>query len=543
MYPKDFFKGQKALIVMLYSAEMNKQENPNLSYKYIKNKSNPKNECILSSIEYTGMDIDISISYKDAIDKLLRSSVKGKCDYLICVVISGEPYEELPNKSDNPHLIGEFIKVVIQFWKNGGGLCLFADNAPFNYQINLFLEILEVELKHKSKFRIGGNHPGKKTLNGDDKGDLTSSGTFNRKIQLIDDFSRVPISHSLYKIYEGNTVSYIIEKPSDENKLYYGENKELKMITDPKALEPWVPFSKDSDGGFNALFYGSNDEKGDIVIDCSYTKFFLEMESQGTPRYVQNIFSWLGSVEKHQMKDGCKDGTEFRPLQIVLSVNYSAKWSRFLKKPCSNEFDLIYLVDVSGSMSSSLNGVKNYCIAISQKLEKELSQFDFHYGGIFYSDPVDVPTESNSYLNLTPNINEFKSFVNGVKLLGGGDGPEDWYGAYDIAVNKMSWRNGIRCIIHITDAGGHGTDYSSGDGHPAEGPKLDRIIPKCAKMNFQMFGFNIGSEANQSFSRFKSIFKANGGKTFEVKAFNPNNNIGENFSNMVVDSAKRACAS
>ena len=543
MYPKDFFKGQKALIVMLYSAEMNKQENPYLSYKYIKNKSNPKNECILSSLEYTGMDIDISISYKDAMDKLLRSSVKGKCDYLICVVISGEPYEELPNKSDNPHLIGEFIKVVIQFWKNGGGLCLFADNSPFNYQINLFLEILEVELRHKTKFRIGGNHPGKKTLIGDDKGDLTSSGTFNRKIQLIDDFSRVPISHSLYKIYEGNTVSYIIENPNDDNKLYYGEDKELKMITDPKALEPWVPFSKDSSGGFNALFYGSNDEKGDIVIDCSYTKFFLEMESQGTPRYVQNIFSWLGSVEKHQMKDGCKDGTEFRPLQIVLSVNYSAKWSRFLKKPISAEFDLIYLVDVSGSMSSSLNGVKKYCIDISQKLEKELSQFDFHYGGIFYSDPVDVSSEENTYLNLTPNINEFKNFVNGVKLLNGGDGPEDWYGAYDIAVNKISWRNGIRCIIHITDAGAHGTNYSPNDHHPDEGPKLDRIIPKCAKMNFQMFGFNIGSTANQSFERFRSIFNSNGGKTFEIKAFNPDNNIGGSFSSMVVDSAKRACAS
>ena len=36
-----------------------------------------------------------------------------------------------------------------------------------------------------------------------------------------------------------------------------------------------VVFSKDSDGGFNALFYSSNDEKGDIVIDCSYSKFFF----------------------------------------------------------------------------------------------------------------------------------------------------------------------------------------------------------------------------------------------------------------------------
>ena len=62
-------------------------------------------------------------------------------------------------------------------------------------------------------------------------------------------------------------------------------------------------------------------------------------------------------------------------------------------------------------------------------------------------------------------------------------------------------------------------------------------------MNFQMFGFNIGSTANQSFQRFRGIFNSNGGKTFEIKSFNPNNNIGSNFSSMVVDSAKRACAS
>ena len=540
MYPKNFFKGQKALIVMAYSAEMNNKENVNLSYKYIKNKSDPKNECILSSLEYTGMDIDISINYKDAIEKLLKSSVKGKCDYLICVVMSGPPYEELPNKADNPHLIGEFIKVVIQFWKNGGGLCLFADNVPFTYQTNLFLEILEVELKHKIKFRVGGNHKGENIMNGDDKGDLTTSGTFNRKIQLIDDFSRVPISHSLYKIYEGKTVSYIIEKPIDDEALYNTKNEDLKMITDPKALEPWVPFSKETDGGFNALFYGSNDEKGDIVIDCSYTKFFLEMESQGTPRYIQNIFSWLGSVEKHQMKDGCKDGTDFRPLQVVLGVNYNAKWDRFLKKPVS-EFDLVYFVDITGSMGEYLNGVKEYCKDISQKLKNELPNFEFSYGGIFYSDPVDVNTDRNICINLTPDIDKFKDFVTNIQLLDGGDGPEDWYGAYNIAVNQIKWRDGIRCIIHIADAGAHGTDYSPGDRHPGEGPKLDSLIPKCAEMKFQIFGFKIGEGADNSFKRFESIFTSNKGKSFELKVFDKNNNIGANFANMVVDSAK-ACA-
>ena len=39
------------------------------------------------------------------------------------------------------------------------------------------------------------------------------------------------------------------------------------MITNPNLLKPFIPFSKDSDGGFNSAFYSSNDNKGDIIID------------------------------------------------------------------------------------------------------------------------------------------------------------------------------------------------------------------------------------------------------------------------------------
>ena len=208
------------------------------------------------------------------------------------------------------------------------------------------------------------------------------------------------------------------------------------------------------------------------------------------------------------------------------------------EKPIPDEFDLIYLVDVSGSMSASLNFVKEYCIDISQKLEKELPQFKFSYGGIFYSDPVDESSETNIYLNLTTDINEFKNYINNVKLLSGGDGPEDWYGAYDIAVNKIKWRNGIRCIIHITDAGAHGTDYCPEDKYPEEGQKLDNLIPKCAEMNLKIFGFKIGENADYSFKRFETIFKSNGGKLFEIKAFD---SCIKNFQEMVVVCPKRAC--
>ena len=57
-------------------------------------------------------------------------------------------------------------------------------------------------------------------------------------------------------------------------------------------------------------------------------------------------------------------------------------------------------------------------------------------------------------------------------------------------------------------------------------------------MNFQIFGFKIGENADYSFKRFERIFKSNGGKLFEIKAFD---SCIKNFQKMVVVCPKRAC--
>ena len=285
MYEKNYFQGHKLLIVMPYSYGMNEGEDKRISYEYI-TKSRDNTECIQSSIDYTGIKCEVVINYKDAIDRLINPGTykKDYCDYYACIIMSGEPYAELPNSNDNPYLLGQFIKVIKQFWENGGALGLFADNAPFNYQINLLIE----QLFPNSNFRIAGNHPGMQTILGDNSGKLFSNANFNKKIQMIYNYDRNTISYRLYSIYEGKTISYCVEKPENDDLLYFGKNEDLTMITDPEKLKPFIPFSKDSDGGFNSLFYSSNDDKGNIFIDCSYTKFFLEMGKKGTPRYIQN---------------------------------------------------------------------------------------------------------------------------------------------------------------------------------------------------------------------------------------------------------------
>ena len=243
---------------------------------------------------------------------------------------------------------GEFIKVIIKLWENGGGLGLFSDNAPFTFQTNLILEKI---FGGTINFRVGGFHEGKKILKGVESGILEEKGTFNRKVQFIDQYQRPLITHSLYEMYEGNTVSYVIENPNDDNILYFGKNAKLKMITDPNKLLPFIPLSKDSDGGFNSLFYCSNGNEGDIIIDCSYTKFFLEMDKTGTPRYLMNICSWLAAFEKHTVKKDCNDPIQFKPKSIDIKIDWDAKFNRFFENPNKiQNMKTLFVVDNSGSI-------------------------------------------------------------------------------------------------------------------------------------------------------------------------------------------------
>lgn len=127
-----------------------------------------------------------------------------------------ENYSELPtNENHNfaynhpgAYLLGEFIKV--KFWKKGGGLGLLSDNAPLAFQTKLLKKILKIS----NSFRVGGLHEEKKILKGIEckKCGNLDNGTFNKVITFDGKYQRQKIAHNLFRMYEGNTVSYIIEK-------------------------------------------------------------------------------------------------------------------------------------------------------------------------------------------------------------------------------------------------------------------------------------------------------------------------------------------
>ena len=104
--------------------------------------------------------------------------------------------------------------------------------------------------------------------------------------------------------------------------------------------------------------------------------------------------------------------------------------------------------------------------------------------------------------------------MNSIDAKGGGDTPEDWVGAYKIALDEddMKWRkNSVKIIIHIADAGAHTLRFSKGDkkhNKPEYEIGLVNLIKKCAEDNITIFGFQIGNKPKQSFNECQIIYNS-----------------------------------
>ena len=526
MYEKDFYSGQKILFAMFFSCDLksqngepNNEDEKKIHPKYITTKIGNE-ECISSVLEYYGYSIKVVTNYEEAINELCKTNRENKCEYNSLWVVSGKEIPDLPSNNGDinaPYYVEQFVDCAIQFWKNGGSLVLLGENDPYTFQINLILKKLVFPNGKNIGFQIGGNHLGGKILEPDKSGDLNKKKTFNKKIQEKNNVQRESIAKHLKKIFEGKTVAFA-----------QGD------------IKPFIPFSRDSEGGINSLFYNGNDNgdgygEGDIFIDCGYTKFFLNMKECGTAKYLQNIGGFIGSAERRARIDKIFNCPKmYRPDKVKFKLNKDPKL--FYNYP-KILFDVIYLVDATASMVQTIENVRDYCVEIANILKNQMKLYDFQFGAIFYRDPVDSKDDKNEYFNLTDKTEELQIFVQGINAEGGGDIPEDWVGGYYFAVDKIGWRNGIRLIIHIADAGAHGKEYSTNDKYPKEGPKLDALIQKCSDKKINIVCFPIGEEPKQSFERIEKLYKLYGKNKVKIeKEFDQNKKDPLYFTNMIVES-------
>ena len=143
-------------------------------------------------------------------------------------------------------------------------------------------------------------------------------------------------------------------------------------------------------------------------------------------------------------------------------------------------------------MGNYLAAARDNYINISNQLKSELPKFNFNFGAIIYRDPVECPGEKNHTYSLENDVVKLKKELSSENANGGGDSPEDWIGAFDLASNNIAWRNGTRLIIHIADAPAHGSKWCGEKNHEEENPKFYPLIKKFIEKKIKIIGFQIG---------------------------------------------------
>ena len=170
-------------------------------------------------------------------------------------------------------------------------------------------------------------------------------------------------------------------------------------------------------------------------------------------------------------------------LEILPDISEEENQDTKINKILNKEVDIVYLIDGTGSMGSEINAARDYVIKIFEELTTKYKDYNFHFGSVFYRDKIDSKSDKDEYFLLTDNMTSLKNNISTVQADGGRDIPEDWVGGYEIALNKMNWRKGIKLIIHIADAGAHGEEFSKGDRHPDQGPLLPPFIQEFVRKN------------------------------------------------------------
>ena len=380
---KGVLKGQKILLVMLWDCTMSNSENYRVDPDYILSPSPGNKFCLKDAASFYGVEIKIVQNYKDAINEITKEE-KGKCPYYSVWIICGPPYKILPQKEDDPELIGEFNDVLIKFWENKGSIFFLAEGTPLCYQVNLFLENAEFPSYGKLNFRIGGEQKADKKLKPDDSGILEKNGTYNSKITLTaknekvkKSIVRTTIARGMGDMYEGDTISYAC---SSKNFNYLDKN--IKPITNPEKLKPFTSFIKNTDGGISCLLYSDDsNERGDIVIYCGFTICFTDMKSEDDSyKFFQNIIGYTARPEIHLILDK-ESPFEWRP-KVVQKPNKRNTSFKFLPIPKLELKEVIpsslinlFCFDNSGSITSIADIYFNTCNNIIKDFYKNGDKF------------------------------------------------------------------------------------------------------------------------------------------------------------------------
>ena len=188
----------------------------------------------------------------------------------------------------------------------------------------------------------------------------------------------------------------------------------------------------------------------------------------------------------------------------------------------SNEYNICFIIDNTGSMSSWIKVIKDICINLFNEIKEKYDEYIFNFGSVLYADKPSASYDENFKIDFTEDEKEFKSKLEEINIQGGDDCAEDWVSGFKIALEELKWGNGTKLIFHIADAPQHGktfninkeSDNFLNDENDEHGKNLIKLIKNCSEKNIKIIGININNVG--SFKVFKEEYEKVNGPNYEI---------------------------
>ena len=181
--------------------------------------------------------------------------------------------------------------------------------------------------------------------------------------------------------------------------------------------------------------------------------------------------------------------------------------------------DLLFIMDITESMQDLLDETRDSIKYILDKIKRDSPGIDVRFAYEGYRDFADLKAGEQYYtIDFETDLDVFKSKLDGIKAIGGGDDAEDVAGGLNSGLN-MNWRSNARYAVLIADAPGHGNQYHTtevqddyGTGDP-NGLVLEQLMEKYVDNNINLCLTKIDEYTDIMFDKMIKAYKARSEKS------------------------------
>ena len=191
--------------------------------------------------------------------------------------------------------------------------------------------------------------------------------------------------------------------------------------------------------------------------------------------------------------------TKDRIIKIEIVINVEMKTS----------LDLLFIMDLTGSMGPYIEEAKQNLIYIMDKIIDQSPGIGINLGFIGYRDIPEQGGGEYIDIDFTQNHSYIRDRISNTYAAFGGDTPEDVAWAFESALNK-TWKSNAKFIVFVADVPGHGKKYYPDDeAYPdgIEGRKdIEESVEELAENNVSMFCLKITSFTDIMFGIFQNVY-------------------------------------